>query len=556
MRMMKKKLIVGLLASGLVIFGFNGCKKINPVEGVEMIVDGTFSEASVSFQFVDAKTGKQLDINGADNLAISITGKNAADIVDNVGNTALKAGSGILAVGTKMGVMPSTTNAVEFEVHATANGYLPASTSVNIVQTGHSHYIVKMVDINNAPAGISVATANTTSNSQGIVNNTLTVSPNAGSSGGYTAEVTVPSGTKLFDKNNTAVTGTITGTLAYYNPTQEGVLENFPGLPMSAKVAGGKYAIFNTMGFVSMQINNQNGREVKSFGTPIQMRMEIPDGATDNDGNPITSGKTLEVWSYDDTKGEWKKESNTTAQLNSTTGKLEASFNMNHLSYWQVTESMISPINTYTKVNFSGNCKEFLATTHEIEISWYYNGYVTYTLPAVINFSNPVYVVYGVNSNAFVNGIYKYRWSKTGSSDIVEVDAVHSGEVNVQFPASWCPVEIVKEFDITLTTSCPDRPDRKIKPQCTVFAIENGDISTLWIPVGQMNNGVLKTSTGVLKKNKKYALVCFYQDKFVSLTGKLSNPFDLGSVTITGETIDLSRPLTDAECKYLRKITG
>lgn len=95
-----------------------------------------------------------------------------------------------------------------------------------------------------------------------------------------------------------------------------------------------------------------------------------------------------------------------------------------------------------------------------------------------------------------------------------------------------------------------------IRPQCFVTALEEGkSFFTDVIVLGQMTEGVLKTSTGVLKKGKRYALFAMYQGKFVALTGKLSS-LDFGSVLVDGNTIDLSRPLTEAECSYLRKKTG
>ena len=146
---------------------------------------------------------------------------------------------------------------------------------------------------------------------------------------------------------------------------------------------------------------------------------------------------------------------------------------------------------------------------------------------------------------------YKYKWYRESNpSDYIEASADYNQPLQtVTFPSSWCPSVPTKEFTIKLTTNCPDNPDRKIKPQCTVFAWDEnfGSMKVL----GQMMSGELKTSTANFDLSKKYALVTFYQNKLVVLTGSLNN-LDFGFRTIDGNDIDLSRPLTSLECTYLK----
>ena len=85
------------------------------------------------------------------------------------------------------------------------------------------------------------------------------------------------------------------------------------------------------------------------------------------------------------------------------------------------------------------------------------------------------------------------------------------------------------------------------------MAYEEGEFTDFskWKILGQMKGGELETSTAVLENGKNYTIACIYQDKFVFLTGTLEG-LNEGSVLIDGNDIDLSRPLTNAECSYLK----
>ena len=139
-------------------------------------------------------------------------------------------------------------------------------------------------------------------------------------------------------------------------------------------------------------------------------------------------------------------------------------------------------------------------------------------------------------------------WYKTNNSSLnieASADNGHSSQT-VTFPSSWC--EPAKEFTVKLETNCPDNPARKILPGCTVFAWEEGGAMKL---LGQMTNRELKTSTANFETGKKYALITFYQNKIVALTGSLTT-FDFGYRSFDGTDVDLSRGLTSVECTYLR----
>ena len=557
---MKTKILIRSLLFFLGAATLVTCKRIQPGAGVVTIIDGSFSKATASFQFVDAKTGTLLDVNGNEKIKVAIYGKNAADVVDNLGGKNLGTASGFLAIALNEGVLPSTTAPTEFTVHATANGYLPADVQVTLVQEGHRHLIVSMVKVSDTPDGVSAKQgALPVVPSSGITTGSTTFSPNPVTATGTTAIVNISAGTKLMDKDNATVSGNVSYTLAYFNPVDNKALQNFPGGMLNSKTTDNKNVFFNTLGWISMELTGADGTAVKKFGQAIQTTISIPTGAKKIDGTLLTNGNTLKVYSYDEALAAWKYESDVVVKQNDATGKLEASFEMTHLSTWQVTDpSDFIGSSSFTKTTMLADCPDYFKTTSDIKIKALVNvmGNTSEEEEAAAMISlderNPIFLqsaVVGVPIT--IEYIY---WRKDFPNDVVTFNPRSSNVV--KFPSSWCPPEPAKEFEIVLETSCPDNPSRKIRPQCFVTALEVGKTFSDIIVLGEMKEGVLKSSTATLKKGKKYAILAMYQGKFVALTGKLANPFDFGSVTIDGNKIDLSRPLTDDECSYLRKTTG
>ena len=541
--MKKNLLFIGLLAIATL-----GCKKINPVDGVERIVDATFAKASVSFQFVDAKTGEQLDMDGSRDIEISVTGKNEADVVDNFGGSQFGADYGVMAVAIREGVVPSRTNQVFFTVHAQTAGYLTASKEIVILQEGHQHIVVEMVNISDAPTGFSITEDVITAvPSSGVTASEFTLTPSTSSNTGTTATVTIPAGTKFMDKNSSAVSGNVTATIAYSNPQEEGFSTLFPGSSDVAPMSDGTYASFKTLGLVSMDLMTSS-KEIKKFDTPIQMTIEIPAGSTDMDGVAVTAGSTFGVYSYDDATGKWTFEGDEIVASNN--GKLEVTFEMSHLSKWQITDKKQGEsFYRYNEFILAGSCPDYFKSQSNIYAK-YYNpntNYVDIYGLANTELNKTFYIASSVSSSTAGSKIIWYK--KDNPSMTVEASADYNQPLQtVNFPASWCPQVDPIDFTITLETSCPDSPERKIRPQCTVFAWEEGGAMTL---LGQMTNGELKTNTSHFDASKKYALITFYQNKIVALTGTLAG-FDVGYRTFDGTDVDLSRTLTSTECTYLK----
>lgn len=529
------------------------CKK-DITEGVVEVLNVADSKATVSFQFVDANTGQLLDMDGSEDIQIRLGGINADDVVDNFGAKKFGADLGLLSLAIQGSLYPSEESPVDFTVHATANGYFPSSTDVTIIEEGHTHISVSMVSVSNAPQDIRVASDVVSGvSSNGETTSNFTLSPSVSSSG-TTAEVVIPSGTKLMGSNGSAASGNVEVELAYIEPNGENQSLALPGDLSRAHMNNGEYVTFNTLGAISMEMNAGN-TEVTNFDTPIQMTISIPSGAEKFDATPVTAGDDYGVYSYDEENSNWKLESTETVSLNTTSGLLEVTFDMAHLSTWQIAEGKAAATYyNYNMVTFNSTCENYYLNTSDIV--WEYvekSGRVSHRETASFQFGSPMKVVSVHGSNTSWAGNVTYKWyKKDNPSDFITAPATYQANPIVNLPDAWCVAENTP-FKILLETSCPDNPNRIYKPDCFVLAYEEGEFTDFskWKILGQMKGGELETSTAVLENGKNYTIACIYQDKFVFLTGTLEG-LNEGSVLIDGNDIDLSRPLTNAECSYLK----
>ncbi|SFT73130.1 hypothetical protein SAMN05216474_1989 [Lishizhenia tianjinensis] len=554
---MKKNIIKGITLLAIPALILGACKKIDVTDGVVEIFNITDSRTNVTFQFVDAVTGEKLDMNGNEDIQIRLGGQNAEDVTDNFGNKNFGSEYGLLSLAIPGYLTPSESNIVEFTLHATANGYLPSSTDIVLFDEGLKSITIPMISTSNAPQDVRLTTDVLSGvSSAGELNANYTLSPGLSNSG-TTAEVNILAGTKLMDKNGIGVTGNVDVELAYFDPNGKSTFTSLPGDLTRAPISSGGYVRFNTIGAISLDMF-AGTKEVKNFDTPIQMTMSIPSGSQKMDGTDIVAGDNLGIYSYDEENSEWTLESTETVSYNTSTGLLEVTFPMSHLSTWQVAEGEKEPGNlSFNNVTFTANCQDYFLNTTNIEISFWYgmSGHYFpwgYKEVARFSFDSPMKIKTGKTSGPWHWNLF-YKWNrKSDTTDVIWGEADYGKNITVDLPESWCVYDIEK-FKIKLSTYCPDTPNRLSRPSIPVYAVEEGKF---FVPgseklLGYMKQGELETSTAVLEKGKKYTLYTIYQFKLVFLTGSLDN-FDFGSRLVDGKDIDLSRPLTQKECAYLK----
>ena len=159
--------------------------------------------------------------------------------------------------------------------------------------------------------------------------------------------VTIPQGTQMTDESGDPVLAT-TATIVRFDPTEENVLDAYPGgLNVQADIGGGvmEQIDFKSAGFASIVLKDDAGNKVKSFeDNEITIAMQFKEGTTDGDGKVVLVGGTVPIWSYNEDKGTWVSEGadGDVVDLDDTDGLLDVVYSTDHLTYfnldWKTSE--------------------------------------------------------------------------------------------------------------------------------------------------------------------------------------------------------------------------
>ncbi len=491
-------------------FGTNSCKK--PLDNVDLIISTKISEATVSIQFIDAATGEQVGFdNTSKKVIVEIEGEDQAMITDNAGSSTIKTNNGFLTLAVKKGIIPSESNTINFHLVASANDYVTTTLPITIRDKGTQHFVVYMVDINNPPNGVGaiVNTALTTDANGATLSDLTITTPSVNTSFENTsATLNIPAGTVLLDEDFVPVTGTITTTFVYFNNQDEGSLKSFPG-GFNATTATSNDLVFKTGGYVSLVLKNGGGKEVKNFGSAVQMSVEIPPTSTDNNGVLLQSGMTLPIWSYQTSTGIWTNESQPLININGTSGKLEVNFSLTHLSYWNLhmKNANTCPLGGSFTVTSS-----ITAPTNYIG-AWYYADGTLFrkTYFNAVN-QSVIPILNAPSAQPLKFKVFKNNCDYQSGNVLTSMTMADlcSGNYLVNLPAQ----NLNPSVNVTVNATCDNKPGRIYRPTITIYAKEIGSTcgNNNWQYVGEMVDGHLLTNT--FTQGKTYQIGSMFGNKW------------------------------------------
>ncbi len=329
-----------LLLAAAVLLPVNSCKKpVNPLEGVELIIDYNIIETTIDVQLVDASTGHILSSQASQGAYIQYGGVDELAVVDVLGvrpeNKQFGVSRGIttLALVPNAPYEPSAENPVNFNIMAHVPGYLTSSKEVSITQTGRNFVSISLLPLANPPSGVyvrEVPGATTAQNGRVIVPTTVTV-PGEG------ASVTIPENIIIRDAGGTPLDGNINVTIVRFDNTDPEALEAFPGglTPTVTRLDGSTQSgTFYSAGFVAIQMTDASGNVASTFegGT-----LELKSIVSPQTYNPITktniaAGDEVPYWSLNENTGVWKEEGIAVAEA--VGGNLQFTVQLTHLSYY------------------------------------------------------------------------------------------------------------------------------------------------------------------------------------------------------------------------------
>ncbi|MBZ0183301.1 MAG: hypothetical protein K8F60_12665, partial [Melioribacteraceae bacterium] len=216
-----KKLFTILTGIAIIItaFALQSCDIKSPVEGVTVRIKNIPRTTTVRVEFIDQNVGQLV----TSPLNVSFGGLDAAKVISTTNEPLASTSTsiGILNFAIADDVTPSADNPVEFVVVVKSNNYLATSKRIIVTKPGANGFTVNMVNLNtNIPGVTSNAVSNAGSTNSTTGTSAAIVASSSTSSSAVSARVTVPSGTILRDANGTALSGTVSTRVTYFDATE------------------------------------------------------------------------------------------------------------------------------------------------------------------------------------------------------------------------------------------------------------------------------------------------------------------------------------------------
>ncbi len=292
---------------------------------------------SILLRFVNA--------NGASatrpgNFDVKITGTGANYLVNQDGQPNFFAKLGMAPLFVKNNQLLSSSNRITFKIDVSAPGFLRLVKDIVVTASEPSVVTVYLQEQGSPPLGVAIKTIDI-GLLNGVVQSDQTITTPTPSGTTETVTLQLDSGTQLLDANGVAISaGNVSTNIQFYSAQSPSANNAFPGglEPQSVRGPDGNIIEgglnFVTAGMFTMNMKAGN-TEVKKFSKPITASIEL-NANQDNfeTGNPIQAGDSIPVWSLNEETGEWIYEGQAT--VFSDNGKLNAKFEMSHLSGWNL----------------------------------------------------------------------------------------------------------------------------------------------------------------------------------------------------------------------------
>lgn len=323
-------------------------------------------ESSIPFRFIDSQSGQLI----TEQLKVKFTGAARVRNIQGqvVNERELTVSSGLLTV------MPDFRSGETFSllVGNRQLGYV----ETGLIVGGGSKFgelatfdvpLIKLTDVsiaglNSQDLGIAVSKTVISAGSDGSIPALVVVTPNKNITGSFEvvqgqpnptvamgeARLEIEPGTRALDTNGRpiSISGVLTISAVHYSGQDQDALTRFPGgfvtpvsgvLPQGSAPSG--QGVFITGGFATFNVSDSQGRALKNFDRPLQMRIDTPKVTV----NPLTAkpykaGDFFPVYAFDETTGVWSFE--TQGQVLEKTpphpSLLEVRYTSRHLTSWNL----------------------------------------------------------------------------------------------------------------------------------------------------------------------------------------------------------------------------
>jgi hypothetical protein len=368
----KTKSLFLVLGLACITSFFITCK--SPVENILVTVSADYVTAANEFRVFDATTGNSE--TAFEGVSVKITGAAEASAYSSGGSKTITINNGIIQVCFRKGTVASETNPLKFNIEVKVSGYLPKVYPVKLTSINPVVESIFLVNTNNLPKGSAKISATTTTDNNGTTTSETIVTLPTNANKTEVAELTIPTGVTMKDKDGNPVTGTLAIDVLQFAGNGQQAMDAFgnKGDNTIKDINGNTLTetVIAPLGWLNINIT-AGGKEVKTFSSPVKGKIGIPAGLV----NPITGaeykeGDAISVLSKEDDGTEFKKEANTTLQK-ATDGSLFVEINISHLSTWTIAQllQMCSmkfefPVNTA-----ADKLTEFEVAMYDFKYSFY-----------------------------------------------------------------------------------------------------------------------------------------------------------------------------------------
>jgi hypothetical protein len=466
----------------------------------EFTIDADIIKIPLSLQIIDGNFDS--GANPAD-VKIELLGPDKDKFYSSIGKKELTVVNGIVDFAVKKTDAPTAQNPLILTVAATAPGYLRTIKTFTLITADSTQFgAISMVNLANAPKGVTVKTASVEVGATGAAAATITTTPTTSAE---VVNVEVPAGTQFKDKDGNVLTGTAAATLVHFDNQDPASLAAFPGgfNVNSAKDVNGTNigaGQFTTMGFLALDMTI-GGKEVKNFsGTGIKISMDLNESSINPEtGNPIAIGDSLPIWSLNETDNSWVREK--IGIVSGTVGNLKLVYTQNHLSYWNLDYHYGPKCSTGSNIILAG-----------IAVPGYYyiEAVNALTQQLVSNYASSYQWLENGKVLSFLNAPLVNAYFRVRSGTSFYCAGTLLGRST---PFSLCGANATATFamtavepganlnlKVTASGTCANNPRLVVRPNAALYYRKTG--CPYWLPAGALIAGTFQSA--LFKAGQKY----------------------------------------------------
>jgi len=254
--------------------------------------------------------------------------------------------SGVMSIGLSPKARFSAEKPYLFYIQAEADGYM-ANLAPVVVTTNSSIYVpVFMAKLSDLPIGRGLITSvnEIIGISEGTIQRDEKIEAKSDTSG-PNIRISISKGTKLYYQNKKPYDKEkLFYRLLCGNPIDSAANRVFPGgfevndavNQQGERIASAQNpSFFMSAGWLSLEMNSEEGQIVDGFDRPFVVEMSIPEKVIGPTSIPVKVGDIIPLWSLNSQTGRWKTESQTTIVADGNTS-MKTVFTITHLSTWNL----------------------------------------------------------------------------------------------------------------------------------------------------------------------------------------------------------------------------